>query len=551
MLKKILKSKLFWISLIIIAGVSVFAYYQLTPEQDPFEYTFDQVKKGEIKQTVTATGVVESANEISLNFKISGKIKTLNVKEGDKVTAGKVMASLDSASVNALVNQYRANLASAQANLARIKAGASSEDIDLANKQLVKSQNDYNSLVADSKIQSDILKEKVVDSINNSVFTSQTTLNSIYNDLINTESTYNLQVSDTDIKNQVTNDYFILKDEFDFVRSQTESVKNNPLNQEKIISTAELMRNYLAKLNDFLDNAFIMSDKIIVNSSYSQTEKDTIKANVNSQQTIINSSLISLQTARTNLINTLSSFQSQIQSASNSVAIAQAQLNLKTADPRDFDVASAQAQVAQAQASLDKVISELADYEIKAPIDGIVTKVNYSFGENAVAGQPVISLLGNDKYEVRIDIPESDITKIKVGEETIIELDAFGTDYRFKGVVTFIDPAQTIIRDVTYYKIKVSFDDETYDEDIKPGMTADITVISNKKNDVLYIPQRAVRVRETTLDQAPQRFVEILVDGEIVEKPVLVGVRGDNGLVEVIDGLSEGQEIIISRRERK
>jgi HlyD family secretion protein len=550
MIKKILKSKIFWLITLIVIGLAGYTIYMMIPEKDPYEYTFSRVEKGLITQTVTATGVVESANEISLNFKVSGKIVNLTVEEGDKVKAGEVLASLDSSAARILVNQYRANLASAQANLNKVKSGASSEDVALTNQQLSKAQNDYTNLIRDSEVQASVLTEKIIDNLNNSIFTSQASLNSIFNDLVNNETTYNLQVADDGIKNKVINNYFILREEFDFIRLQVEGAKNNQQDKTRVIATAELMRNYLSKLNDFFNDAYVLSDKIIINSSYSQLRKDQIRAGVGTQQAAINSVLSSVQLSRTNLINYLSSYQTQIQSASNSVAVVQAQLNLKTAAPRDFDIATAQAQVAQAQSSLDKVLLDLEDFEIKAPIDGIITKVYYSRGENAISGQPIVNMLGNDKYEVKIDVPESDITKIKIGERAIIELDAFGSDYRFGGVITFIDPAQTVIRDVTYYKIKVSFDDETYDETIKPGMTANITIISKEKNDALYIPQRAVRIRETTLDQAPQRFVEILVDGQVVEKPVLVGLRGDNGLVEVVDGLVEGQEIIVSRREK-
>ena len=548
---KIFNKKRFWVIAVIVVaafGLAVFKFFNQKPTT---EYTVEKAKRGNLTQTVEATGMVESAHEISLNFRATGKITVVNAREGGEVKTRQILASLDLGGVGALIKQYEASLASARANLEKVQAGASIEDISLSQEQLTKTQNDYNSLVGEAGSQINILKEKTMDSLNNAVFTTQTALNIIYNDLINRETTYGLLTADSNLNNKVTTDYNSLIGEFAALRLSVETAKTANGDQVKIVAAADATLNFLNKLNVLLDSSYTLADKIIINTTYTATKKDTIKSDLSAQQTYTNTSLTSTQTARANLINGANSYTSQIQAASNSVAIAQAQLNLKQAGPRSFDLSAAQAQVAQAQASLAKARADYEDYVIKAPIDGKVTKVNYSVGETPAVASPVIQILGNERYEIKVDIPESDITKVRVGERVTIELDAFGSDHPFKGVVTFIDPAQTLIKDVTYYKATISFNEDSWSDQIKPGMTANITIISEEKTDVLYIPQRAVKVREAVLGEVPEKYVEIMVNGQPQEKTVLIGLRGDNGLVEITSGVNENDEVVTFKKDNK
>ena len=156
---------------------------------------------------------------------------------------------------------------------------------------------------------------------------------------------------------------------------------------------------------------------------------------------------------------------------------------------------------------------------------------------------PVISMIGESGLEIEVDVPEADITKVKVGNEAVITLDAYGDDIKFKGNVVFIDPAETVIQDVVYYKVKVSLvDNENYE--IKPGMTANVDIVTAEKDNVLVIPGRAVKQNDT-------KYVEVLEEGVPQRREVKVGLRGDGGLVEIISGLKEGEEVITFVNNKK
>jgi HlyD family secretion protein len=185
----------------------------------------------------------------------------------------------------------------------------------------------------------------------------------------------------------------------------------------------------------------------------------------------------------------------------------------------------------------------MSDTMIKAPVDGIITKITVDVGEQASASQPAISMIGLSNTQIKVDVPESDITKLKVGDTVEITLDAFGNDQIFNGTVTFIDPASTVISEVIYYKVTVGFNVE--DEKIKSGMTANLTILTNSKDNALVVPSRAVSARGDI------RFVQVLENNKPVEKEVQVGLKGDDGLWEISSGLNAGEKIIISTKNGK
>ncbi|HNZ73076.1 MAG TPA: efflux RND transporter periplasmic adaptor subunit [bacterium] len=547
-MKKILKRKWFWLVLVVLMVIVIIVIKVAFNGGQEITYTTEEARVGQLTQTVTATGSVESAQDISLNFKTVGKLVFLGVKEGEKVTAGKVLARIDSAGLAAQTEQYRANLYAAQADLARVKAGSSVEDIRVSQEQVAKGENDLASLKAEREIQIKILKEKILDAVNNGAFTSQVALDNIFNYFINDDKTANLIVQDNNLLSQVESNYYKLANDWQAVKNLIDQA-NSAKDSENIIVAADKLRTLLSDLTGLLNNCFRLAETIVINANYSQTAKDNIKLDISGQQSTNNTSLTALQTARANLTNSSNSYDSQIEAAEKNLNIYRAQLDLKQAGPRDFELSAAQARVAQAQAQLNQALANLADYSIIAPIDGTVTQVNYSIGEQTNLSAAVVKMLSTEQYQIKVDIAESDITKIKIGDKTIIKLDAFGNDQIFTGTVSFIDPAQTIIQDVIYYRTTVSFDSDSRNEQIKPGMTADVTVTTANKNDVLYIPQRAVKLREAILGEVPEKYVEVLVAGnQVVEKTVEIGLRGDDGLVEIISGLTVGDKVVTFKK---
>ena len=331
--------------------------------------------------------------------------------------------------------------------------------------------------------------------------------------------------------------------------SYIEKAKNTK-DQTDILAALDVLKQSLELTSDLVTNTYNVMLATVTTNVYTPTVISTLKASLNTQSTALNTAISTTQSAASNIRNKEIYYQGQITAANNSVIsalnnlnLAQARLDLKKAPARSFDLDIARANVRRAEATLARYYSLMSDTMIKAPVDGIVTKINVDVGEQSSMSQAAISMIGLSATQIKVDVPESDITKLKVGDTVDITLDAFGNDQVFTGTVTFIDPASTVISEVIYYKVTVGFN--VQDDKIKSGMTANLTILTNSKDEVLVVPSRSVSARGDV------RFVQVLQDDKPVEKEVQVGLKGDDGLWEITSGLEAGDKVIISIKNAK
>lgn len=192
------------------------------------------------------------------------------------------------------------------------------------------------------------------------------------------------------------------------------------------------------------------------------------------------------------------------------------------------------------------------DVDMKSPINGLVTAVNAHVGETASAGMPVITIeSADDDFSVLTYAAESDVTKLDVGQEATMTLDAFGDDAEFTGEVMSIAPSATLIEGVPYFAVEISLDEEVDGgkgefEGLRTGMSVDIAVQTKKIAGVLFIPSRAVITKD---DEKYVRIPDETNENHYVERQVTVGDRGDNGLIVVKSGVREGDTVILKIEE--
>jgi multidrug efflux pump subunit AcrA (membrane-fusion protein) len=313
-----------------------------------------------------------------------------------------------------------------------------------------------------------------------------------------------------------------------FTQYQIDTYKNSITAQLTIINSAESTvatheQNYRNAINAYNSNI--------------KSAEDALAQAKSAYTNALTSAKNALSTAKTNSEQQITSTETRVNSAKEALEVAIAQRDKALAGADSYDVSLNRAKIRQAQAAIDSITKQIENSQIKAPIDGQVTEVKYKVGEQAMSGQPVFSLLGNGDYEIEVLISEADINKVKTEDLALITLDAFGEDEIFNGSVFFIEPAETVIQDVIYYKVSIKFDQA--DSRIKPGMTANVTITTNKKSNVFSIPSRAI------VDKGSEgSFVRLLVDNNVKEQKVTIGLRGDEGNVEIIDGLKLGDTII-------
>jgi len=200
--------------------------------------------------------------------------------------------------------------------------------------------------------------------------------------------------------------------------------------------------------------------------------------------------------------------------------------------------------VRSAEAAVNQIYAQLADTSLYSPMDGIIIRRNGEVGEtitanSAASNTPVVTVAQEGDLEVKADVPESDIVKIALGQKADITLDAFTSQDIFQGEVINIEPASTIIQDVVYYKVK--FKILNYDSRIRNGMSADLEIKTDSKDNAVFVPERAIK------EDNGKKYVEVLKDEKtsVVEKVyVTTGMRGDDGMIEISSGLSGGEKVV-------
>jgi len=559
-MKKVFKSKIFWtiITVAIIAGAF---YFRLANNKKGVEYVTANVEKGNIVQTVSATGQVKSASEIDLNFKNTGQLAVLNVKVGNQVSSNQILAQLKATDLAIQVNRAQADLAEAQANLDKTKAGATAQDIAVSQAAVAKAETDLANAQADlanskstySQALDNARANALVDA-NASLTKANISLQKVYDTLNYEGDSKNFTTANSGLRSQIDVDYDLSLTKADEAELAYNLGRLDSAD-EKVDSAVSLTLTALNQVSLALDNLAELLDYVILNSVLTQTKLDSLKTSINSERTTTDTSINTVEVAKQDLADARLNYQTKVEEANNAVRTAeknltkaQADLELKKAPARPEDISLYQARVIKARADLQLAQDKYNETIIKAPISGVITDINVDLGEQTSLSEPVIKMLATESYEIEVDIPESDIVKIDVADEAEITLDAFSSDDIFKGIVTTINPAQTEIQDVVYYRVTITFKNQQPAniqdllDKIKPGMTANVTVKTDEVKDVLLIPLRAVKEKDG------KKIVEILVNNQPVEVEVSLGLRGDEGLVEALSGLSEGQLVITFTR---
>jgi len=191
-----------------------------------------------------------------------------------------------------------------------------------------------------------------------------------------------------------------------------------------------------------------------------------------------------------------------------------------------------------AQVEIDKIRAEIQKNTISAPFDGIVTNIEKEVGEVASQNEAVVTVMGAGIFQIESYVPEVNIALIKIGDEAKVTLDAYGEDVLFGAQVISIDPAETIRDGVSTYKVRLQFLEN--DSRIKSGMTANVSVIIFNKPNVIVVPGGVV------FEKDGKHFVQVKTIKKISDREVVLGDVSSLGQVEIVSGLSDGDEVILN-----
>ena len=260
----------------------------------------------------------------------------------------------------------------------------------------------------------------------------------------------------------------------------------------------------------------------------------------------------------------LEALQANMRSAEASIKAAEESVSASS-----FSVQSAEATLSELQTSLRRTT-------IYAPMDGIISRLNVEAGERVVgtiqmAGTEMMRVANLNAMEVRVEVSETDIPRVTIGDTVSIEVDAY-LDRQFMGHVTMIantalgesttSSASLTSDQVTNFEVRINIDPRSYQDLItpmkpypfRPGMSASVEINTTTHTGVASVPIQSVTTRERKdlpelpkLEGKENELVEVVfrvMDNDTLDLvPVVTGIQDDTN-IEVLEGLEAGQEIV-------
>lgn len=228
---------------------------------------------------------------------------------------------------------------------------------------------------------------------------------------------------------------------------------------------------------------------------------------------------------------------------------------------RDYDNSLAQlslkkAQVSQAEAALQSAEIDLRYTKIISPVDGIVVSKEVEVGQTVAASfqTPTLFNVAEDltKMQIEASVVEADIAKVKEGQTVEFSVDSF-PDEVFYGTVTQVRNNPVTTSNVVTYEVIIEIDNK--DQKLKPGMTANVEIITSQKDKVLLVPNQALRFYVTDENGETKRYKDrgiwILRSNKPTRVTITTGVSDDDH-TEITSGeLAENDEVILSRKNSK
>ncbi|PIQ91799.1 MAG: hypothetical protein COV70_01960 [Parcubacteria group bacterium CG11_big_fil_rev_8_21_14_0_20_39_22] len=474
------------------------------------------VERGSIREEVNVTGIIKPELKVDLSFQQSGNVSVVNALVGQRVSQGQAIAYLYNSDLYSSLEQAKASLKAQEANLEELKSGTRPEEISISE---IKVANAKRNLSDNKNTLLDSLREAYTvadDSVRNKA-------DQLFYNARQNNPQLRFSVPSSEMVSGLENGRRALESMFlEWSMRQNASTTDDDLEE----LTSYTKRN-LSSVRSFLDLAALALSDVTPNSSISQTTIDSWRSAVATARTSLNASISKTTTSSEDVF-----------SSESALSLAEQELALKEAGSVPEQIKIGEARVDEAVAKVSNTLAQIEKTILRSPSSGVVGKVNITAGEFITSGTPVITIVDDSTYTIEANIAEIDVGGVDVDDKVIVTVDALPGE-EFEASMTYIEPVETVIDGVPTYKTVFSL--KTTDTRIKSGMTADIIIIVDQVENAIIVPQRTVYYEEQG------SFVYIKKgEGNAVEKRfVKTGIRGSLGGVEITEGLSDGDTILL------
>lgn len=389
----------------LMAVVVASGFYFASNRASAAEYMTTRVERGNLRNTVTATGTLQAVTTVQVGSQASGTIAALYADFNSVVKKGQVIAQLDPAVAEAQVQQSRANLEQARASLQQAKAAVASS------------------------------RAGVTDA-----------------------------------------------------RAKAMAAKSTVQNQQAGVSSAQANLAVLKAQRDDAASLMRQQQSLVTAGVISQRDLETADAafkaadaRYNQAQAQLNQAIFSEQSATGAGI------------AQSDAVVEQSQTQVQQSQAQ---VLQAQAQVEQANAALQLAQVNLAHTTIASPIDGVVVSRDVNVGQTVAASlsAPTLFTIANDLTQMQViaNIDQADIGLVEQAKSVRFSVDAF-PEKEFEGKLQQLRLNPTVVQNVVTYNVVI--DVSNPEQTLKPGMTANLVVTIDERNNVLKVPNAALRFR--------------------------------------------------------
>ena len=554
------------------------------------------VARGSITQTVAVSGSINAIASYKLSFKLQGAGTSLKLTEvlvavGDQVQKDQPLARIDASDLRTALAAAQNNLDTAQARYDSIVAGADPREVADAKRALDKVSTSYatakntyqqNVLTLQQDLRS--LPEKLVALKDQMVkaqyrlsvvgqpigtpqpptteppaLTPEPTLSTAKADARSATTSMNQAQAAREAAETTTNDTLASAlGEFNAAYANVQSgirafdaaIATGGDTTQAIAFFQTTQATYTTAAARLATAIDAVSASIASVSSSVGSASNAIQSGGSRNENNLDGARYELAQTQTQIVQLqqmLSGDKSKITQAGSSVTTisdtvggsyqsSQSALQKVTATPKPTDVLSALSTLQSAKTALQSAQDNLDGATLKAPSPGTIATVLNQVGEN-VSGT-VMTLANNTSLTLRGTIGEADVAKLRLGQVATVTVDAVGATAtsRMTGKVSSIDPVATIQQGVPVYGVDVQVDIQA--AGVRPGMSGTAQVIIASRQQILTVPNLAIRAQGT------RRYVLTLRNGESVETNVTFGIANDT-VTEVQDGLTESDIVVL------
>jgi RND family efflux transporter MFP subunit len=224
-----------------------------------------------------------------------------------------------------------------------------------------------------------------------------------------------------------------------------------------------------------------------------------------------------------------------LQTATIAYQSALASYKITAAGINGIALKQAQIKVEDAEVSVQEAQRNLDAATLTAPIDGLISEVNYAAGDTASG--TAVTIVDPSQLQVQVTAAEVDIATIKVGQTATMTMDAL-TDKNYNAKVISISPVGTVTSGVVDYTVTLEITDD--DGAIKPGMTANVEIEVDRRDRVLLVPTRAIKT------VSGDKIVTVQANGKLVPTKVTTGLSDDTS-IEITSGLKDGDVVVLNQ----